>query len=65
MDSRIYEVLLSEFKDRMDMLSEALVRGNCPTIEEYRYICGQLRGLESACGIIKDLQQRQEENFDD
>ena len=57
---RNLEYLLSEFKDRMDMLSEALVRGNCPTIEEYRYICGQLRGLEAACGIIADLKQRLE-----
>jgi hypothetical protein len=54
------EFLLSEYKDRMDMLSEALIRGNCPTIEEYRYICGQLRGLEAACGIIIDLKNRLE-----
>ncbi len=65
MDYKILDVLLSEYKNRMDMLSDALIRGNCPTIEEYRYICGQLRGLESACLTIKDLQQRQEENFDD
>jgi hypothetical protein len=57
---RNLEFLLSEFKDRMSMLSEALIRGNCPTIEEYRYICGQLRGLEAACGIIADLKQRLE-----
>lgn len=54
------EFLLNEYKDRMDMLSEALIRGNCPTIEEYRYICGQLRGLEAACGIIIDLKNRLE-----
>jgi hypothetical protein len=59
------EYLLKEYRDRMDMLSEALIRGNCPTIEEYRYICGQLRGLEAACLIITDLKQKQEENFDD
>jgi hypothetical protein len=59
------EYLLNEYKDRMNMLSEALIRGNCPTIEEYRYICGQLRGLEAACLIITDLKQKQEENFDD
>jgi hypothetical protein len=59
------DYLLNEYKDRMNMLSEALVRGNCPTIEEYRYICGQLRGLEAACSIIVDLKQKQEENFDD
>jgi len=57
---RNLEFLLAEFKDRMEMLSEALLRGNCPTIEEYRYICGQLRGLEAACGIIADLKQRME-----
>ena len=57
---KIFDVLLAEYKDRMDMLSEALIRGNCPTIEEYRYICGQLRGLEAACAIIADLKKRQE-----
>jgi hypothetical protein len=59
------DYLLKEYKDRMEMLSDALVRGNCPTMEEYRYICGQLRGLEAACLIIADLKQKQEENFDD
>jgi hypothetical protein len=54
------EILLNEYKDRMNMLSEALVRGNCPTIEEYRYICGQLRGLEAAFAIIVDFQKRME-----
>jgi hypothetical protein len=49
----------------MDMLSEALIRGNCPTIEEYRYICGQLRGLEAACATIVDLRKRTEEDFDE
>jgi len=59
------EHLLDEYRDRMKVLSEELMRGNCPTIEEYRYICGQLRGLEAACLIITDLKQKQEENFDD
>ena len=65
MDYKIFDVLIAEYKDRMEMLSEALIRGNCPTIEEYRYICGQLRGLEAACAVIVDLKQKQEENFDD
>lgn len=57
---RNLEFLLSEIKDRMAMLSEAVVRGNCSTMEDYNYICGQLRGLEAACGIIADLKQRLE-----
>ena len=65
MDYKVCDVLLQEYKDRMNMLSEALIRGNCPTIEEYRYICGQLRGLEAACATIVDLKKRTEEDFDD
>lgn len=57
-------VVIAELQDRMDMLSRAVIQGNCPTIEEYRYMCGQLRGLEAACGIIEDLKKRME-NSDD
>jgi hypothetical protein len=54
------DYLLKEYKDRMTMLSEALARGNAASFEEYRYICGQLRGLEAACSIIIDLKQKME-----
>ena len=59
MDSTL-AYLLKEYKDRMTMLQDAVVRGQCAGIEEYRYICGQLRGLEAACAIIADLKHRQE-----
>jgi len=54
------DYLTSEYKDRMQMLTEAIARGNCKDIEEYRFVCGQLRGLEAACAVIKDLEQRLE-----
>jgi hypothetical protein len=54
------EYLLDEYKDRMRMLQEALSHGNCQNFEEYRYICGQLRGLEAACLTIVDLKNRLE-----
>jgi hypothetical protein len=57
---KTFEVLLGEYRDRISMLSEALTRGNCGTFEEYKYICGQLRGLEAACGIIVDLNKTME-----
>lgn len=60
MDSKIYDILLAEYRDRMNVLGDALVRGNCATIEEYRYMCGQIRGLEAACATIVDLKQRME-----
>jgi hypothetical protein len=54
------DYLIREYKERIDMLQKAVAAGNCQTFEEYRYSCGQIRGLESACFIIKDLQQRME-----
>ena len=54
------EYLLKEYVDRMDFLKGGLAQGNIPTIEEYRYVCGQIRGLEAACGTIQDLKQRLE-----
>jgi hypothetical protein len=54
------EVVLIEAKDRLEMLSSALQQGHCGSYDEYKYICGQIRGLESACGIILDLQTKME-----
>lgn len=52
--------LIDEYKERMDMLSDAMARGMCTSFEEYKFTCGQLRGLESACAVIKDLEERLE-----
>jgi hypothetical protein len=61
MDSTL-AYLLKEYKDRMTMLQDAVVRGQCAGIEEYRYICGQLRGLEAACVVIEDLTKKMEDS---
>jgi hypothetical protein len=61
---RELDYLLEENNKRMELLKGALTMGNCPTIEEYRYICGQLRGLEAACLTITDL-KRKLENSDE
>lgn len=56
--------LLEQYQERMTMLSDALMRGNCASFEEYKYTCGQIRGLEAACAIITDLAQRLETSDD-
>ena len=56
--------LMDQYKDRMQMLTEAIARGNCKDFDEYRFVCGQLRGLEAACAVIQDLTERLE-NSDD
>jgi hypothetical protein len=54
------DYLLDQNRDRMEMLKQALTSGNCQSYEEYKYTCGQLRGLEAACLTIVDLKQRME-----
>ncbi len=54
------DYLLNEYKARIDMLQKAISAGNCANYEEYKYACGQIRGLESACLTITDLKQRME-----
>ena len=55
-----FEYLLNEYQERISVLKQAVAAGNCQSFEEYKYACGQLRGLESACLIITDLKQRLE-----
>jgi len=54
------DYLKREYRERMDMLSQAMSRGMCTSYEEYKFTCGQLRGLEAACAVIKDLEERME-----
>lgn len=54
------DYLIKEYIDRMEFLKGGLAQGNIPTMEEYRYVCGQIRGLEAACATIEDLKKRME-----
>jgi hypothetical protein len=57
---RNLDYLVNEYQERMGLLKQAVCAGNCQSYEEYKYVCGQLRGLESACAVIVDLKQRLE-----
>jgi len=58
------EYLLEAFQDRIHMLGEATVRGNCVSYDEYKFSCGQIRGLEAACRIVEDLKSNLESSDD-
>jgi hypothetical protein len=60
MNDKNLDYLLSQNRERMEMLKDALSAGNCQSYEEYKYTCGQLRGLEAACLTITDLKNRLE-----
>lgn len=54
------DYLLKEYKERIEMLRTAIGAGHCGSFDEYKYTCGQIRGLESACVTIIDLKNRLE-----
>ena len=58
------DLLLIEHKKRIDMLQKAVSAGNCSNYDEYKFACGQILGLESACLAITDL-KNQMENSDE
>jgi hypothetical protein len=60
MDTQILEVLLEKYQERINLLQDAIARGGCSTFDEYKYSCGQLRGLEAACLVVTDLKQSME-----
>lgn len=53
-------LLIKEFHERMEGLSTAMIRGQCADMEAYKFAVGQFRGLEVACSIVKDLNDRLE-----
>lgn len=57
--------LLKEYKERMAVLSEALASGGVTSYDEYRYTCGQIRGLQAACFVIEDLKRQLEQSDND
>lgn len=58
------DYLMKEFQERITALADAAARGNCRDFEEYKYVCGQIRGLEAACVVIEDLTKRLETSDD-
>lgn len=56
--------LMKEYQERMDTLRDAIAAGHCVSYEEYKFACGQIRGLEAACTVIQDLKQHMETSDD-
>lgn len=56
----VFDVLLEQTDDKVAQLKEHLADGKALTFEEYKRLCGEIRGLLLARGYIIDLQQKTE-----
>lgn len=54
------ELLISQIEDKANQIQEAMVYGNIDSFEEYKFLCGELRGLLTAREYIKDLKNKME-----
>lgn len=54
MDTKMLDQLLKDFEDRKQMLGDALLKGSAADFTEYKYIVGQLRGLEAAQLLVSE-----------
>ena len=60
MDDKLLNHIVSEYdKLRHDQVT-FLAGGGAKTFDEYRHVCGVIRGLTYAESIVKDLVQRME-----
>lgn len=51
------QVIIKNTDDKISQLTDFLARGSAKTFEEYKSLCGEIRGLLIARGYALDLQQ--------
>lgn len=61
---KIIEVVLKELRTRRAQLAEAAAAGAAKNYEDYKYMCGEIRGLTNVEIYLVDLAKNLE-HFDD
>jgi hypothetical protein len=55
-----FDVLIKQTDEKVEQLKDHLAEGKAETYEEYKKLCGEIRGLLTARGYILDLRQKME-----
>jgi len=58
------DVLVQQLNEKAMQLQEALAAGRVETFDEYKKVCGEIRGLLTARGYALDLKQLMEKSDD-
>lgn len=56
----VFDVLTKECGDKIEQLKEFLASGGAKSFDEYKGICGEIKGLLTARSRIQDLQHKME-----
>lgn len=58
------DVLVQQLDEKLGQLTEALASERVHSFEEYKKVCGEIRGLLTARGYALDLKQLMEKSDD-
>ena len=58
------EVIVKNIDEKIVQLQDAVSTGRCASYEEYKGMCGELKGLLTARGYALEMQQRLEHDED-
>ena len=58
---RATEIVVQNIDEKVKQLQEVIGRGDARNFEEYRGLCGEIKGLLAARSYIKDLTKNMEE----
>jgi hypothetical protein len=64
MNDKIIGLVLKELRERRAQLSDAIASSGAKTFEDYKYMCGEIRGLTAVEMYLLDLAKNMEQ-FDD
>jgi hypothetical protein len=56
------DVIVEQADDKVTQLKDYLSEGKAESFEEYKRICGEIKGLLTARGYALDLKQRLEQS---
>jgi hypothetical protein len=57
-----FGVLTGQIDDKISQMKDFISAGKAETFEEYKRLCGEIKGLLTARGYILDLKQNLEES---
>ena len=60
----VFEILIQQADEKIEQLKDFLAEGKAESFEEYKKLCGEVRGLLIMRGYTLDLKHRME-NADD
>ena len=59
-----FQVLIQQADEKIDQLKDFLAEGKAESFEDYKKLCGEVRGLLIMRGYTLDLKQRLETSDD-